>query len=140
MVNNLDPDLKFVFENPSKSLNFLDVNIQIVENNLVFDTHYKPTNSFNYWTYTSCHLPHTSSNISLPLAKRIVSVETNNRENRLKELKEQRYYWCYYYYSNTITIDKNSDTITIDAKLNFEKHINDIIKKAFYSALRRFPT
>ena len=140
MINNLDPDLKFIFESPPKSLNFLDINIQIVENNLVFDTHYKPTNSFNYWTYTSCHLPHTSSNISLPLAKRIVSVETNNRENRLKELKEQRYYWCYYYYSNTITIDKNSDTITIDAKLNFEKHINDIIKKAFYSALRRFPT
>ena len=27
MINNLDPDLKFIFENPSKSLNFLDNNI-----------------------------------------------------------------------------------------------------------------
>ena len=27
MINNLDPDLKFIFENPSKSLNFLDINI-----------------------------------------------------------------------------------------------------------------
>ena len=59
MINNLDPDLKFIFENPSKSLNFLDINIRIVENNLVFDIHYKPTNSFNYLTYTSCHPPHT---------------------------------------------------------------------------------
>ena len=45
MINNLDPDLKFTFENPSKSLNFLHINIQIVENSLVFDIHYKRTNS-----------------------------------------------------------------------------------------------
>ena len=88
MINNLDPDSKFVFENPSKSLNFLDINIQIVENNLVFDIHYKPTNSFNYLIYKSCHPPHTKDNILLSLAKRIVSIITNNRENRLKELKE----------------------------------------------------
>ena len=31
MINNLDPDLKFTFKNPSKSLNFLDINFQIVE-------------------------------------------------------------------------------------------------------------
>ena len=41
MINNLDPDLKFIFENPSKSLNFLDINITVVENNLAFDIHYK---------------------------------------------------------------------------------------------------
>ena len=26
MLNNLDPDLKFIFGNPSKSSNFLDIN------------------------------------------------------------------------------------------------------------------
>ena len=87
MVNNIDPDLKFVFENPSKSLNFLDVNIQIVENNLVFDTHYKPTNSFTYLTYPSCHQPHTKNNISLSLAKRTVRYQKDyryqNKENKL---------------------------------------------------------
>ena len=88
MINNLDTNLKFIFENPSKSLNFLDINIRIVENNLVFDIHYKPTNSFNYLIYKSCHPPHTKDNILLSLAKRIVSIITNNRENRLKELKE----------------------------------------------------
>ena len=63
MINNLDPDLKFIFENPSKSLNILDINLQIVENNLVFDIYYKPTNSFNYLTYTSRPPPHTKSNM-----------------------------------------------------------------------------
>ena len=88
MINNLDRDLKFLSENPSKSLNFLDINVRIVEKNIVFDIHYKATNSFNYLTYTSCHPPHTKNNISLSLAKRIVSIVTNNRGNRLKELKE----------------------------------------------------
>ena len=89
MINNLDPDLKFIFENLSKSLNLLDMNLQIVEYNLVFNIYYKPTNSFNYLTYTSCHPPHTKNNISLSLAKRIVAIVTNNRENWFKELKEQ---------------------------------------------------
>ena len=88
MTNNLNPDLKFIFENPSKSLNFFDVNLQIVENNLVFDIHYKPSNSFNYLTYRSCHPPHANNDISLSLATRIVSIVTNNRENQLKKLKE----------------------------------------------------
>ena len=87
MINNLDPDLKFIFENPSKSLNFLDINLQIVENNLAFDIYYKATNSFNYLTYTSCHPPHTKNNILLSLAKCIISIVTNIRENRLKEFK-----------------------------------------------------
>ena len=37
VINNLDHDLKLIFENRSKSLNLLDINFQIVENNLVFD-------------------------------------------------------------------------------------------------------
>ena len=88
MINNFDPELKFIFENPSKSLNFLHINISIVENNLVFDIHFKPGNSFNCLTYGSCHPPHPKNNISLSLAKRVISIVTNNKENRLKELKE----------------------------------------------------
>ena len=88
MINNLDPDLKFFFQNPSKSLNFLDINIWIVENNLGFDIHYKPKNSFNYLTSTNCHPSHTKNNILLSLAKHIFSIVTNDRQNQLKELKE----------------------------------------------------
>ena len=50
MINNLDIDLKSIFENHSKSLNFFGINLQIVESNLVFDIYYKPTNSFDYLT------------------------------------------------------------------------------------------
>ena len=66
MINNLDPNLKF---NPSKSSNFLYINIRIVENNLVFDIHYKRTNSFNYLTYTSCHPPHTKQQYIAVISK-----------------------------------------------------------------------
>ena len=72
MTINLDTDLKFI----------LGINLQIAENNLVFDIHYKPTNSFNYLAYISCHLPHTKNNILLSLAKLIVSIVTNNREKK----------------------------------------------------------
>ena len=88
MINSLDPHTKFIVENPSQSLNFLDINLKILENNLVFDVFHKPTNSFNYLTYTSCHPPHTKNNILLSLAERLASIVTNNRKNRLKELKE----------------------------------------------------
>ena len=72
----------------NQSLNFLNINIRIVENNLIFDIHYKPSNSFNYLTHTSFYPSHTKNNILLSLAKRLVSIVTNNRENQLKELKE----------------------------------------------------
>ena len=73
MINNLDLDLKFIFENSSKSLNFLDINIRIVKNNVVFDIHYKPTNSLHKLS---------------PYTNRIVSIVTNTRENQLKKPKE----------------------------------------------------
>ena len=88
MINNLAPDLKLSLKTLLKSLNFLDTSIRIVENKLAFHIHYKPTNSFNDLTYTSCHPLHTKNNISLSLAKLIASIVKNNRENRLKELKE----------------------------------------------------
>ena len=85
-INNLHFDLKIILANPSKSLNFLDINIRIVVNNLVFHIYYKAFSSFNYLTYTSCHPAHTKNYISLSLAKHIVSIVTHYRENRLKEL------------------------------------------------------
>ena len=43
-------DLKFIFKNPSTTLNFIDIQLKIVNNTLVFDINYTPTNSFNYLT------------------------------------------------------------------------------------------
>ena len=88
LINSLDEDLKFIFENPSRTLNFLDIQLKIVNDALVFDIYYKPTNSFNYLTYSSCHPSHTKNNIALSLAKRIINIVTDNRETRLSELKK----------------------------------------------------
>ena len=84
IIHNIHPDLKFIFQNLSKYLNFLDVNLnlQIVKNNVILDIYHKPTNSLNYLTYTSCHPPYTKNNIWLSLAKRIVGIASNNKENR----------------------------------------------------------
>ena len=88
LINSLDEDLKFIFENPRRTPNFLDIQLKIVNNTLIFDIYYKPTNSFNYLTYSSCHPSHTKNNIALSLAKRIINIVTDNREKRLSELKK----------------------------------------------------
>ena len=88
LINSLDEDLKFIFENPSRSLNFLDIQLKIVSNTLVFDIYYNPTNSFNYLTYSSCHPSQTKNNIAVFLSKRIINIVIDNREERLRELKK----------------------------------------------------
>ena len=88
LINGLDEDLKFIFKNQSRFLTFLDIQLKIVNNTLVFDIYFKPTNSFNYLTYSSCHPSHTKNNTALSLAMRIINIVTVNRETRLSELKK----------------------------------------------------
>ena len=78
MINSPGKELKFIFENPSRTLNFLDIQLKIVNNTLVFDIYYKKTNSFSYPTYSSCHLNHPKNNIALSLAKQIINIITDN--------------------------------------------------------------
>lgn len=82
MISNLDTDFKLIMGNSSQSLNFLDINLQIVQKI------YKPTNSFNYLTGTSGHSSHTKINISLYLAKRIAITAINDGKNRSEKLEE----------------------------------------------------
>ena len=85
-MNELDPDLQFIFEEVTKNINFLDINLKIINNELHFDVYHKPTNAFSYLHYKSCHPPHTKNNIALSLAKRTVRIVTDNTNNRLQEL------------------------------------------------------
>ena len=85
-MNELDPDLQFIFEELTKNINFLDINLKI-NNKLHFDVYHKPTNSFSYLHYKSCHPPHTKNNIALSLARRIARIVTDNKNTRLQELK-----------------------------------------------------
>ena len=88
LINELDPDLKFIFEKRATDLNFLDINIKIVDNQLHFDIYHKPTNSFSYLKYNSYHRSLTKDNISLSLARRIIRIVTGNRDYRLEELRQ----------------------------------------------------
>ena len=81
IMNELDPDLQFIFEELTKNINFLDINLKIINNKLHFDVYHKPTNSFSYLHYKSCHPPHTKNNIALSLARRIVRIVTDNKDN-----------------------------------------------------------
>ena len=88
LINELDPDFKFIFEKVTTDINFLDINIKIVDNQLHFDIYHKPTNSFSYLKYNSCHPSHTKNNISLSLARRLIRIVTDNRDYRLEELRQ----------------------------------------------------
>ena len=88
LLNSLDEDLQFIFKNPSRTLSFLDIPLKIVDNTLVFDIYYKPTNSFNNLTHGSCHPSHTKNDIALSLAKRNVNIVADNKEKTLIELKK----------------------------------------------------
>ena len=55
IVNELDPDLKLIFEELTQKINFLDINLKIINNTLHFDVYHKSTNSLSYPHYKSCH-------------------------------------------------------------------------------------
>ena len=144
MINNLDSDLKFIFENPSRYLNFLDINIRIVESSLVFDIDYIPTNTFNYLTFTSRHPSHIKNNISLSFANHIVSIVTNIGGDRLKELKEhlldRKHPQYIIDYSFTKIFQpkfqtENSNSITFIRTCNLNHNIN---LKKYHSCLDKF--
>ena len=86
-MNELDPDLQFIFEELTKNINFLDINLKIINNKFHFNVYHKPTSSFIYLHDKICHPLHTKNNIALSLARRIVQMVTNNTNNRLQELK-----------------------------------------------------
>ena len=86
-LNQMDPHLKFIFEELSDEQNYLDVNVKVIGYEVVLDIFRKPTDSFNYLHYGSCHPLHTKDNIALSLAKRIVRITSGDPGPRLAELK-----------------------------------------------------
>lgn len=88
VFEELDPDLKFIFSTLSAEMNFMDISFKVVDNKLTMDIYHKPTDSHNYLNYGSCHPCHTRDNIALSLAKRIVRIVSDNREEALDDLKQ----------------------------------------------------
>ena len=56
LINELDRDLKIIFQKLATDINFLDTNIKIVDNQLYFDIYHKPTNSFIYLKFRQKNL------------------------------------------------------------------------------------
>ena len=64
-MNELDLDLQFIFEELTKNINFLDLNLKIINNKLYFDVYHKPTNCLSYLYHKGFDPPHTNKNIAL---------------------------------------------------------------------------
>ena len=67
LINELLPDIQFLFENLSSDVNYLDVKCTIDNNQILFDIYHKPTHSFSYLHNKSCHPRHTRDNMALSL-------------------------------------------------------------------------
>ena len=88
LLNSLDPDIKFLLDAIREISNYLDVTVSKVDGRLVFNIYHKPTNSFNYLKYTSCHPLHTKKNIALSLGRRIIKLcSAEFHQKNLQELK-----------------------------------------------------
>ena len=84
----IDADLQFIFEELPTNINFLDINLKTINSKLHFDVYREPTNYFSYLHSKSCHPPYMKNNITLSVARRIVRIVTDNKSNRLQELKD----------------------------------------------------
>ena len=62
-MNELDPDLQFIFEEHTKNINFLGINVKIIKGKLHFNVYHKPTNSFSYLCYKNCQSLHTKKKL-----------------------------------------------------------------------------
>ena len=87
LLNSIDPNIKFIYEAPSEEINFLDVKCSITNDNIKFDIYHKPTNSFTYLHYDSCHPRHTKENIALSLSRRIIHIVSEDIQPRLQQLR-----------------------------------------------------
>ena len=87
IMNELYPDLQFLFEELTTDIILFNINLKKICNKLHFDVYYKPTNSSSYIHYKSCHPPHTKNNVAFSLDRRIVRIAPDNKKNQLHELK-----------------------------------------------------
>ena len=87
ILNSLDPDILFELDQIAKLVHYLDVRTTASVNIISFDVYYKPTNAFTYLKYNSCHPRHTIENLASSLARRLIQIVSENRDQRLDELE-----------------------------------------------------
>ena len=68
-------------------MDFLDITLSVKDAIIQTSVYNKPTDSFNYLHYDSCHPSHTKNHIALSLAKRIIRITSEQRDSKLDQLK-----------------------------------------------------
>ncbi|XP_060557357.1 uncharacterized protein LOC132717809 [Ruditapes philippinarum] len=96
-INNLHPCIQFTMNKSETSMPFLDVLVMKSGTHITTDIYSKPTDTYNYLNFKSCHPKHTKLNIPFNLASRIITIVRGEtlQEKRLSELttrlKNQNY-------------------------------------------------
>ena len=90
ILNSLHKDINFTVDKNKHTLPFLDIQVNLPNNEINTDVYYKSTDTHQYLSYKSCHPRHTKTNISYSLARRICTIvdEPTLRDKRLDELKQ----------------------------------------------------
>ena len=89
ILNDLDEDIQFELDQIARLVHYLDVLITATNHIITFDIYYKPTNSFAYLKYNSCHPRHTIENLAKSLSRRIIQIVSDNRSQRLQDLENR---------------------------------------------------
>ena len=82
---------KFTQETDKESIPFLDIIIYKEGTEIKTDIYHKPTDTFQYLHYYSCHPRHTKNNIPFNLARRVCTIVSDSvrKQQRLLELKDR---------------------------------------------------
>ena len=89
LLQNLHPNIKFTMESNENEIPFLDILIKKSQNKIITDLYHKPTDTQQYLHFKSHHPKACRNNIPYNLARRIVTIVSDNtlKHQRLNELK-----------------------------------------------------
>ncbi|CAF4089010.1 unnamed protein product [Rotaria magnacalcarata] len=82
ILNELNEAIKFVREENTQKLPFLNIMLYIENNQLEFDIYYKPTHTFAYINFRSAHPRHVKRMLPYTLASMIKKIVTNDERYR----------------------------------------------------------
>lgn len=113
-LNNMNDNLKFKCEAAGHTVNFLDINIYIDDNNKIeTDIFYKPTDTHQYLNFYSNHPRHIKIAVPYNLSRRICMI-VSNAELRNKRLREMYQFLCKCRYPANLINDGIKKAIELD--------------------------
>ena len=89
-LNTFHPTIKFTAEYSKEAINFLDVNIRLVEGELMTDLFIKPTNAYQFLDPSSSHPYHCNKGIPYSQALRLNRIYSDNKsfDKRCNDLEQ----------------------------------------------------